>query len=107
MALRLREGRKQVFADALAGYDALLTPTTRTAAVPLDEIDRTMLPARFTRFVNLLELCGLAAPNGFTAEGLPTSLQIVCRGHDEATALRVGWAYQAATDWHERLPPVR
>lgn len=107
LALRLREGRKQVFADALAGYDALLTPTTWTAAVPLDEIDRTMLPARFTRFVNLLELCGLAAPNGFTAEGLPTSLQIVCRGHDEATALRVGWAYQAATDWHERLPPVR
>ena len=106
-ALRLREERKQAFAAALAGHDALLTPTTWTAAVPLDEIDRTHLPARFTRFVNLLELCGLAVPNGFTAEGLPTSLQIVCRGHDEATALRIGSAYQAATEWHVRLPPIQ
>ena len=29
----------------------------------------------------------------------------VCRGYDEATALRIGWAYQQATDWHERRPP--
>jgi len=44
-------------------------------------------------------------PNGFTANGLPLSLQIVCSGYDEATALRIGWAYQEATDWHERRPP--
>ena len=104
-ALRLQGERKQEFAAALAGYDALLTPTTWTAALPLDSIDHVPVPARFTRFVNLLELCGISLPNGFTAEGLPTSLQIVCRGHDEATALRIGWAYQAATDWHERSPP--
>ena len=40
------------------------------------------------------------------AGGLPTSLQIVCRGCDEATALRIGWAYQNATEWHLRRPPV-
>jgi aspartyl-tRNA(Asn)/glutamyl-tRNA(Gln) amidotransferase subunit A len=33
------------------------------------------------------------------------SLQIVCRGYDEATALRIGRAYQESTDWHERRPP--
>ena len=38
-------------------------------------------------------------------DGLPLSLQIVCRPYDEATALRIGWAYQQATDWHERHPP--
>ena len=37
---------------------------------------------------------------------LPLSLQIVCRGGDEAMALRIGWAWQNATDWHERSPPM-
>ena len=59
------------------------------------------------RFVNILEMCALALPNGFTAEaGLPISLQIACRGYQEALALRIGHAYQQATDWHERMPPV-
>jgi aspartyl-tRNA(Asn)/glutamyl-tRNA(Gln) amidotransferase subunit A len=37
---------------------------------------------------------------------LPTSLQIVCRGHAEPLALRIGHAYQAAHDWHQRVPPM-
>jgi aspartyl-tRNA(Asn)/glutamyl-tRNA(Gln) amidotransferase subunit A len=104
-ALSERDEAKRDFAAALGDVDALLTPTTRTAAVPLDEVDQTSTPAHFTRFVNALEGCALALPNGFTATGLPLSLQIICRGYDEATALRIGWAYQQATDWHERRPP--
>jgi aspartyl-tRNA(Asn)/glutamyl-tRNA(Gln) amidotransferase subunit A len=46
----------------------------------------------------------VALPNGIAGDGLPTSLQIVCRACDEATALRIGWAYQGATDWHLRRP---
>jgi len=104
-ALREREKAKRHFAAAIADVDALLTPTTQTAAIPLDAVDETTTPANFTRFVNFLDLCALALPNGFTAEGLPLSLQIVCRGYDEATALRIGWAYQQTSDWHERRPP--
>jgi aspartyl-tRNA(Asn)/glutamyl-tRNA(Gln) amidotransferase subunit A len=104
-ALSERDTAKQEFAAALADVDALLTPTTQTAAIPLDKVDQASTPAHFTRFVNALELCALALPNGFTAAGLPLSLQIACRGYDEATALRIGWAYQQATDWHERRPP--
>src|SRR6516164_4369768 len=100
-----RERAKREFAAALADVDALLTPTTQTAAIPVDQVDQASTPAHFTRFVNALELCALALPNGFTATGLPLSLQIVCRGYDEGTALRIGWAYQQATDWHERRPP--
>jgi aspartyl-tRNA(Asn)/glutamyl-tRNA(Gln) amidotransferase subunit A len=37
---------------------------------------------------------------------LPLSLQIVCGGGAEAMALRVGWAWQNETDWHERVPTV-
>ena len=104
-ALSERDEAKREFAAALADVDALLTPTTQTAAIPVDQVDQASTPAHFTRFVNALELCALALPNGFTATGLPLSLQIVCRGYDEATALRIGRAYQEATDWHERRPP--
>ena len=103
-ALSERDTAKQKFAAALADVDALLTPTTQTAAIPLDQVDQATTPAHFTRFVNALDLCALALPNGFTATGLPLSLQIVCRGYDETTALRIGWAYHQATDWHERRP---
>jgi aspartyl-tRNA(Asn)/glutamyl-tRNA(Gln) amidotransferase subunit A len=104
-ALGERDTAKKEFATALADVDALLTPTAQTAAIPIDQVDQASTPAHFTRFVNALELCALAVPNGFAATGLPLSLQIVCRGYDEATALRVGWAYQQATDWHGRRPP--
>jgi aspartyl-tRNA(Asn)/glutamyl-tRNA(Gln) amidotransferase subunit A len=104
-ALGEREAAKREFATALADVDALLTPTTQTAAIPVNEVDQASTPAHFTRFVNALDLCALALPNGFTAAGLPLSLQIICRGYDEATALRIGWAYQEVTDWHQRRPP--
>jgi aspartyl-tRNA(Asn)/glutamyl-tRNA(Gln) amidotransferase subunit A len=103
--LREQAEAKTEFAAALGDADALLTPSTTTAAVALDAVDQNTTPAHFTRFVNALELCALAVPDGFTATGLPLSLQIVCRGYDEETALRIGWAYQQATDWHERHPP--
>jgi aspartyl-tRNA(Asn)/glutamyl-tRNA(Gln) amidotransferase subunit A len=104
-ALREQAEAKQEFAAALGDADALLTPTTTTAAIPLDAVDQSTTPAHFTRFVNALEICALAVPNGFTAAGLPLSLQIVCRAYDEETALRIGWAFQRATEWHERRPP--
>lgn len=104
--LQRRAAMKHAYAAALDGIDALLTPTTACAAVALAEVDEAHLPSRFTRFGNLLDLCALALPDGFTAAGLPLSLQIVCRGYDEATALRIGQAYQRATDWHLRRPPV-
>ncbi len=102
---RLQQELKQKLYVEMEGIDALLTPTTETPAIPLEEVDQERVPSRFTRFGNLLELC-VALPNGFTASGLPLSLQIVCRGYDEAMALRIGQAYQQATDWHLRLPPI-
>ena len=103
-ALAERERYKRDFAAAFAGFDALLTPTTPMSAVPLDQVDQSKTPAHFTRFANLLDLCALAVPNGI-ADGLPTSLQIIGRGYDEETVLRIGRAYQSATDWHDKTPP--
>src|SRR5436190_1291685 len=101
-----RERLKGEFAAATGHIDALLAPVTMTPAIPLDTVDQTTTPAFFTRWVNFLDLCALAVPNGLTPSGLPLSLQIVCRGGDEAMALRIGWAWQSATDWHERVPPL-
>ncbi|MEM7250528.1 MAG: amidase [Pseudomonadota bacterium] len=94
------------FLSALDGYDALLTPATATAAPMVRDIDQNATPAVFTRAVNFLEFCALVVMNGQTTGGLPTSLQIICRSFDEATALRIGWAYEQATDYQGLRPPL-
>ncbi len=92
---------------ALRDFDGLLTPTTPLPAPPLAGIDQGQAPlTRLTRPVNLLDLCALALPCGFSREGLPLSLQIVGRGYHEARVLRIGWAYEQAADWHRRRPPL-
>jgi Asp-tRNA(Asn)/Glu-tRNA(Gln) amidotransferase A subunit family amidase len=48
----------------------------------------------------------LVVPAGFTQGGLPVGLQIAGRAFDEPSVLRIGAAYQHATDWHTRAPAV-
>src|SRR5215475_8563890 len=99
------QGRiKAQFAAALEAYDVLATPTVGTPAIPLDHVDQTSTPAGFTRAVNLLERCALTVPNGLTGDGLPSGLQLIGRPYDEGTVLRIGWAYEQATEWHNRMP---
>jgi len=105
LTLAARDEHKRAFATALADIDALLTPTAQTAAIPIDRVDQSGTAAHFTRPGNYLGLCGLAVPNGFTGDGLPTSLQILCQAGDEAMALRIGWAYEQAAGWTTRRPP--
>jgi aspartyl-tRNA(Asn)/glutamyl-tRNA(Gln) amidotransferase subunit A len=92
------------FAVALDAFDALATPTVATPAIALDDVDQGSTPAGFTRAVNLLERCALTVPNGLTRSGLPSGLQLIGRPYDEATLLRIGWAYGQATDRHHRIP---
>jgi aspartyl-tRNA(Asn)/glutamyl-tRNA(Gln) amidotransferase subunit A len=106
VALAQQQEHQAQFAAATADLDALLTPTTQTAAIPIEQADQSGTPAHFTRPGNYLGLCGVAVPDGFTAAGLPTSLQILCHGGQEATALRIAWAYEHATTWRERRPPA-
>jgi aspartyl-tRNA(Asn)/glutamyl-tRNA(Gln) amidotransferase subunit A len=48
----------------------------------------------------------LALPNGFGRNGLPLGMQILSRPFGETTILRVGHAYERATEWHARRPPL-
>ena len=105
-ALAERERMKRVYTAAMADVDAMLTPTAITPPIPIATIDQGTTPAMFTRWVNFLDLCALAVPAGFTDDGLPLSLQIVCAGYQESLALRIGAAYEAATRFGDRVPPM-
>jgi aspartyl-tRNA(Asn)/glutamyl-tRNA(Gln) amidotransferase subunit A len=103
--LHKRERMRRATEAALADIDALLTPTTPTTAIPVADVETTTkIPAHFTRAVNMLGRCALAVPNGLCPVGLPTSLHIVCGPREEEIALRIGIAYQSATDWHRGVP---
>lgn len=106
LALQHRDAMKRVYADAMRGIDAMLTPAIMAAAIPVADVDQALSPARFTRFGNYLGLCGIALPCGLSDEGLPLSLQVVCGADCEDLALRVAQAYESATGWHERAPPA-
>jgi len=103
-ALKAMGRCREDFERALVGVDAVLTPSTHAAAPIVDEIDQSGTAAGFTRPFNFIEWCALVLPCGFTEAGLPLSLQIACRGRREGLALRIGGAYQHATDWHRRHP---
>ena len=61
---------------------------------------------RFTAPFDLSGSPTITLPGGFTASGLPIGFQLVGRHFDEALVLRAGHAFQDATDWHTRRPPV-
>jgi aspartyl-tRNA(Asn)/glutamyl-tRNA(Gln) amidotransferase subunit A len=86
--VRLTADRRKLCREVdrlLSDFDGLVMPTTPLPAIPLTEIDQSKAPmSRLTRPINLLDLCALALPCGFTKEGLPISLQVVGRGYDEA-----------------------
>jgi aspartyl-tRNA(Asn)/glutamyl-tRNA(Gln) amidotransferase subunit A len=48
----------------------------------------------------------LALPNGFGTHGLPLGMQIIGRPFGESTILRIGHAYERATQWHTRRPQL-
>ncbi len=66
------------FGAAFAGVDAIALPSTPLPAIPVAEVDESTIPmSRYTRVANWLDLCAISIPNGATASGLPTGLQLM------------------------------
>jgi len=108
-AQRLREMAVAVWrAEVFSKVDLIATPTTPISARPIEEGDLqvTFNLIRFTNPLNFLGVPAISIPCGFTAEGLPVGLQLAGRWWDEATVLRAAYAYEQATDWHSRRPPL-
>jgi len=109
LARRTQSLLRRQFDEFFDQYDLLLTPTTPTTA-PLiegpDAIEQAGTLTRFTSPFNLTGLPALSVPCGFTAQGLPVGLQIVGRSWAEAKLLSASYAYEQATTWHLRKPPL-
>jgi aspartyl-tRNA(Asn)/glutamyl-tRNA(Gln) amidotransferase subunit A len=115
-ALRWRGPALAAHNAATAGVDALIAPVAPMPAPTIAESDvggsegaEAVIQriTRFTRTINYLGLPALAIPTGFTASGLPVGLQLIGRSFDEATVLRIGAAFQRATDFHDKVPQLR
>jgi len=98
------------FDEIFTQVDALIAPVSPTTAFRFGEVMddplRMILADVLTISANLAGLCGLSLPCGFDARGLPIGLQILGAPYTEARLLRLGQAYQAATDWHLRAPAL-
>ena len=107
-AQRIRSEICRETAEVLRGVDVLATPTTPKPATPFTVAYDTEIgfPRSNMAPFNLTGLPTLALPCGVSASGLPLSLQLSGRPFEEATVLRAGHAYEQATAWHTRRPPV-
>ena len=112
-ALRWRGPALEAHLAATAGVDAVLAPVSPMAAPTIAESDVGNSPnaepvlrrlTRFTRPINYLGLPSLSLPSGFTQSGLPVGMQVIGRPFDEAMLVRIGAAFQRATDFHARCP---
>ena len=86
------------FDEAFKKVDAIVTPTTPTAAFKLGEkVDDPLamyLADIYTVTADLAGIPGISIPCGRTGENLPIGMQILGRHFDEATILRLAHAYE-------------
>jgi aspartyl-tRNA(Asn)/glutamyl-tRNA(Gln) amidotransferase subunit A len=101
---------RQTASEIFAHVDVLVTPTTMampvTIAAALAEAPDERRLVRNTFAFNALGLPTISVPCGFTRAGLPIGLQITGPPFAEARVLALAHAYEQATAWHRRDPPV-
>jgi aspartyl-tRNA(Asn)/glutamyl-tRNA(Gln) amidotransferase subunit A len=110
-AMRWVEGFRRQMADLFAsGVDAVLTPAAPCVAPVAEGVrDVIAVTARLTRFTwawSAARCPALALPCGFGRDGLPIGMQLAGPRWSEPLLLRVGHAYQRASDWHRRRPEL-
>jgi len=106
--LKVRTLIKKDFDEVFKNTDVILTPTAPTPAFRVKEkVDDPLsmyLSDIYTISANLAGLPAVSLPCGFSEEQMPIGVQFMGKQFDEGTLLRVGYAYQKATDWHTRFP---
>jgi aspartyl-tRNA(Asn)/glutamyl-tRNA(Gln) amidotransferase subunit A len=115
-AQKVRTLIRQSVLEALEEVDVIVLPTSPTGAPLLpteagiksqdDASSRISGVRNFTGAFNVANLPALSIPCGFTEDNLPLSLQLVGKPMTDGLLMRVAHAYQQATDWHTRRPPV-
>ena len=114
-AQRRRRALLEGFNELLKQVDVIATPTIPIPAAKIgqDTVEIGGEPhnvrlatTRNMRALNMTGLPLLQVPCGFSGGGLPIGLQIIGRLWDETGIMQVGHAYERATDWHKRRPPI-
>lgn len=108
-AQKVRTIIRQEFEHAFQKCDALVTPTSPSVPFKLGEkIDDPLqmyLADVCTLPANIAGIPGISIPAGFV-DGLPVGMQILAPYFGEETLLRVAYAYEQATEWHKKRPPL-
>jgi len=107
-ALRERGRCIRRMSEALSGVDALVCASGMEPACAIEdepELLRTYSRQARQPF-NVTGHPALAAPAGFSSDGMPLSFQIVGRNFDEAMVYRVARAHERATGWTDRRPDL-
>jgi aspartyl-tRNA(Asn)/glutamyl-tRNA(Gln) amidotransferase subunit A len=110
-AQKVRTLIRNDFLRAFETVDAIVTPTTPTAAFKIGEKSddplQMYLSDIFTISCNLAGICGISLPCGFTqSPKLPIGLQLLGKPFGEETLLKIAQAYEQATPWHRERPPL-
>ena len=113
-ALEAQRRLRRTFADAFERVDAILTPTRDTTAPRMDAEGKLLdaFPhvvagrASPTFPFNAAGLPAISIPCGFDPQDLPIGLHLAGRPFEDGLVLRLAHAYQQATDWHTRRPPL-
>jgi len=110
-ACREREIFRGRLASLFAELDLLLMPALSGPPMRLDAMlnpDNAAASPRlkFTAPFNMTGSPTITLPGGFTDDGVPLAIQLVGRHLEEDVLLRAGAVFQAASDWHQRRPPV-
>ena len=95
--------------DLLAGpTEPVTAPRIMASKVMAGEQEVGVVGAltQYTRPYNINGFPAISVPCGFSDENMPIGLQLAGKPFDELTVLRAAHAYEQATDWHTRRPPV-
>lgn len=91
---------REYIENLLCGERLFVVPTTSTAAIRLTDFDPKRTLGIYTRFVNLIQGCSIAVPNGISPDGRPTSMQFVGPYGRDANIVSTAMHWQANTEWH-------
>jgi amidase len=113
-AYATRQRVSRMIDDLLQTVDLLLCPTMGMVTLtlnglPLEEVITPEIGHDLLSFTSPFSLSGsptISVPCGFSTEGLPLSLQIIGRHGDEGLVMQAAYAYEQATEWHKRRPPL-
>jgi aspartyl-tRNA(Asn)/glutamyl-tRNA(Gln) amidotransferase subunit A len=99
--------------DSFADFDLVALPTRRRiprkidAAIKRERSDKPLNPElENTGQFNVYGIPAISVPCGFSSAGFPIGLMIAGPRFSEARVLALAHAYERATEWHSRKPPL-